>query len=491
MAISLMAIPTVTEASQWDSEKRLSVEKRIRREVARRAAAEKDILTWGQMLFPATFSLPYCYPLHNYFIQIRREELTNTKAPRYHSKTTIKCFLIPLFQALYEPDTFNHYLNVQATDTKAHAVNLSMRTELEENEDLRALVGDQTGSRWGEKQFVLKNGVCFSAVGAGQSIRGINYRTRRPDYILVDDLYDEEEIYNPEAVEKKNAWFWSTLYPARAQGRKCSIHVQGTAISEKDLMSKLEKSKRWMSKTFQSIPGYPAQVVPLWPEKNTYESLMADKADMTTTIWMREMQNEPRDDASSLIKLAWIKEYDPAFLVPRGTFDYVRTVLGCDPSIGEKLENDYTAIVVMHVFRYTDGKGYWYYIDQVWNGHWTLKERCDLLQRIQDELPADRKISIAYLEGIAGFKDFVAEARRTTSLPIREVDKVKDKLANVESKAWFFETGRVFINQEIRPDLKDQWKYQMTTNHPDYDDVRDATLLPLEMGRIEAWAYMD
>jgi hypothetical protein len=458
---------------------------------ARIAAQEKDILMWGKCLFPEKFALPFCYPLHQYLCDIRLEPLTSTKAPRYHSKTTIKGFLIPIFQAIEEPKMFTHYLHVQATNNKANTVNRSIRYEFEENHELRALYGDLVGPRWTDEQFVLANGVCFTAVGAGQSIRGINWRNRRPDYLMPDDLYDEEDIYNPDSTIKKNEWFWSTLYPARAQGQRNSIQITGTASNELDLMNRLEKLPQWKTRTFKAIVGDWKEKKVLWPEKNTFESLMQDMEGMTSSIFMREMQNEPRDDASSIVKQAWIKEYDPSTLAPGGTFEYVGCLLGVDPSIGEKAENDYTAIALIYVYRYTDGRGYFYFIDQLWKEHWTLDQRVKELQAIQDRQPEDRKITLAYIEGIGGFKDFVAEVKRRTDLPVREVDKVKDKLANLESKAWFFETGRIKYSKAIDPKLVDEWKYQLCTNHPRYDDMRDATLLPLEMPKIEALSYMD
>lgn len=476
---------------QFTDEELLEIGRQARLQLARIAAQEKDILTWGKLLFPATFDLPFCYSLHQYFVEIRHDPRTNTKAPRFHAKTTVKCFLIPLFQALYEPETFNHYLNVQATDTKANAINRAIRTELEENADLMELVGDMMGPRWTDEQFVLKNDVCFTAVGAGQSIRGIQYRSRRPDYMMVDDLYDEKDIHNPAATEKKNEWFWSTLYPARAQGRRCCIHVQGTATNELDLLNKLEKSKDFKSKTFKSIIGDWKNQEVLWPEKITFKDLMRDMELMTTAIFMREMQNEPRDDSASIVKRAWIHEYDPTTLRPSGRFEYVGCVLGVDPSIGKKEENDYTGMALMYVYRYTDGKGYFYYIDRLWNEHWSLDQRVTKLQEIQDNQPPDRKITHCFIEGIAGFKDFVAEARRRTNLPITEVDKMPDKLAHLETKAWFFETEHIFINQNIDQKLKDEWIYQMTTNHPKFDDMRDATLIPLEMPKKDAMAYAD
>jgi hypothetical protein len=457
---------------------------------ARIAAKEKDVLTWGKCLFPEKFPLPFCYPLHQYLVYIRHDPLTSTKAPRYHSKTTIKGFLIPIFQACEEPKDYSHYLHVQATNAKANAVNRSIRYEFEENHELRQLYGDLIGTRWTDEQFVLANGVCFTAVGAGQSIRGINWRNKRPDYLMPDDLYDEEDIYNPESTEKKNQWFWSTLYPARAQGQRTSIQITGTASNELDLMNRLEKLSQWKTRTFKAITDWENKTV-LWPAKNSFESLMQDMEGMTSSIFMREMQNEPRDDASSIIKQAWIKPYDPANLFPAGTFEYGGCVLGVDPSIGEKEENDFTAIALFYVYRYTDGRGYHYFLDQLWNEHWTLDQRIKELQAIQDRQPDNRKITTAFIEGIGGFKDFVAEVKRRTNLPVREIDKVKDKLANLESRAWFFETGRIKYNKNIDPKLVENWRYQLCTNHPRYDDMRDATLLPLEMPKIEALAYMD
>lgn len=482
MVTVLPGNPNAEEAIEFDLYRRI--------EIARRAAKRKDVLAWNAALFPEKYPLRFCYPLHQYLVDIRHDPFTSTKAPRYHSKTTVKGFGIPMFQACEEPETFKHYLHIQATNTKANAVNRSIRYEFEENIALRKLYGDMVGDRWTDEQFVLANGVCFTAVGAGQSIRGINYRNRRPDYLMPDDLYDEEDIYNPESTEKKNNWFWSTLYPARAQGQRNSVQLTGTASNELDLMNKLEKLKWVKSRTFQAITDWKKKTV-LWPEKNSFDQLMQDMEGMTSSIFMREMQNECRDDATSIVKKAWIREYDPATLAPSGRFEYVGCLLGVDPSIGAKEENDYTGIALIYVFRYTDARGYFYYIDKLWNEHLSLDKRVEKLQYIQDSQPHDRKITTCYIEGIAGFKDFVSEAKRRTTLPVREIDKVPDKLANLENKAWFFETGRIFINKHIDPKLRQEWEYQMTTNHPKYDDMRDASLLPLQLVRADAMAYAD
>src|SRR3972149_5800935 len=104
------------------NEQKTEIGKQARAELVRRYAKDKDILNWGKILFPEKFYLGYCNELHKYFIDIRGEKFTAVKAPRNHAKTIIKCFLIPIFQALEEPE-YRHYLNVQSTASKGVSVN--------------------------------------------------------------------------------------------------------------------------------------------------------------------------------------------------------------------------------------------------------------------------------------------------------------------------------------------------------------------------------
>ena len=454
---------------------------------AREAAGKGDVLGWGLALFPDVFTIPFCTELHQHLIDTRTYDFTSTEAPRGHAKTTIACFLVPLYQALNEPEAFRHYLNIQATEEKALAINRAIKTELEENEEVRAIYGDQIGERWTDQQFALRNGVVFSAKSAGQSLRGIKYRSLRPDYILVDDLYDEDEVSNIEATKKVNSWFWGTLYPSRSKVRRSAIHVLGTAANKADLLELLKGKSRWRSRTFRAITDWDAKTV-LWPELNSFESLMAEAEDMPSVIFNREYQNERRDDSESLIKQAWIQYYDPAKLAFDERHALVAVFLGVDPSIGAKPGNDATGAALIYKTRWTDAPAgvFNWYIAGLWNERLSLNKRVELLRRIQDgsELP----ITKARIEGIAGFKDFVSEAKRLTNIPIEEIGKVKDKLTNLENKSGYFENGRVFISERIDPKLRNLLVDQLTTNYPTHDDLRDAVLLVLpELQRKQRW----
>ena len=472
-------------------------------ELAWRAAERNDILEWGKLLFPEKFPVAFCMEMHGYFVSIAEEEFTVTEAPRGRAKTTIKCFLIPLFLALNHPTKYDYYLNVQGTEKKALSINRAIQSELDRNELLIRMYGDQHGRRWTDEEFELANGVVFKAVSAGQDLRGLQYETRRPRYIIVDDLYTTADIHNQESTEKKNEWMMGELYPARAQFGKTCFHLQGTAINLWDLLHKFKNTPNVRHRTFKAVLDWEKKIV-LWPELADFETMMREKDRMLaegngSVIWFREYQNERHDDASNFIKRKWLYPEGGVRSWERGIEELgideknvflVEVRLGNDPSIGDKVENDYNAIALVWKLRHRDSTGYFYFIVDLWIDHLSQNERILLMDKIYKEQPSTRPIHNARVEGIAGFKDYVAELKRRTGIPVTLVDKVLDKISNLESKSGLFESGQVFLNKDIDPKHKDTLVYQLTTNRPNKDDARDALFLALDPPAADGdWAH--
>jgi hypothetical protein len=482
--------------SQLGSEALFDISRAARLELARQCGQAGDILGWGRALFPRKFEKPSCTELHQYLVDTRGEEHTCEEAPRGFAKSFLRCNLIPLFQGIHEPDKFQHYLNAQSTTIKALATNTGIKLEFESNEDLLELYGDLVGKdKWTDSQFVLRNGVVYSAVGAGESIRGYNYRNIRPDYIVIDDIYGLADIHNMESTRTKASWFWGEIYPARAAHRRCSVHVIGTAINDADLLKELQGKKGWKSRTFKAIKDWgnrEAKIEPavLWPEFMTFEKLTAELENTPSTIWFRERQNERRDETEAIIKKSWLYpadapswEFDPATLKWDNHNILESVILGVDPSIGAKHDSDFTGVVLVYKTRFSDslGKGgHRWYIMGIWNERLSLDERVKLLERICERQPNNLKVRQCRIEGIGGFKDFAAEAKRRTNVPILEIDHVSDKVANLENHSHFFQNGKVFLNKNISPALKDLLVYQLTTTTVVHDDIRDALLLTID-----------
>ncbi len=466
----------------------------------REAARKRDILTWGKLLFPQKFSLGFCEELHGYFIKIRHDGFTCTEAPRGTAKTTIKCFLIPLFQALVEPETFKHYLNVQSTERKALAINRMIKKELETNLNLIAVYGDQRSKRWTDGQFILKNGVIFSCLGAGQSIRGIMEDAVRPDNVLVDDLYDREDIGNPEATKKKNEWFWGDLYPAMAQSGKTCMHFQGTAINKSDLLEELRTKAGIVWKSFKTILDFAKKLV-IWPEQKSFDQVIAQRDTMPITIWEREFENKRRDDASALIKEAWLTgwEFELAWLhrqiregrdpkrvenarLGKERIMVLETIrLGQDPSIGKNQKSDLTGTVLTYVTHFSDApkeKHYW--LVDVREARLTIDARCEVLKQIVEGRPHDLKQLTINIEAIGAFDDYATIAQQRVSAQVLRTSHVPDKLTNLENKSIHFSKQRVHLNAGLPTSVKTTIREQLINNTPAHDDVRDAILLTLD-----------
>jgi predicted phage terminase large subunit-like protein len=413
-------------------------------DLIRREAADKNILSWGKLLFPEKFNLPFCQELHGYLVETRKAAFSNTEAPRNHAKTLIECFLIPLFQALEEPGEYRHYLNVQSTSTKAASVNLAIRAEIENNELLQEVYDNLVNpEKWTEKQFSI-NSKCdgktmetiFTAIGAGESMRGINYKNIRPDYIIVDDLYDDEDINNIESTKKKNAWFWGSLYLARAKSKACSIHVQGTAINDSDLLESLKKDEKVISRTFQAIKDAENKIV-LWPELNTFDQLMQDKADtrMGSIIFDREMQNKRRSSASVIFRCEWFKHYSVA---PIFKFRFITA----DTAQKTKERNDYSVFAAWGV---ADGR--LYLIDLI-RGRWEapdLKRKAKAFwdkHKAAESLSALRKM---YVEDKASGTGLIQEIKRDGGIPIEAIQRNIDKYTRALDIQGQIESGYVFL----------------------------------------------
>lgn len=478
-------------------EQALDIKRAYRIKYARWAAREKKVLEWGWALFPEKFTADFCNELHQYLVDIRHHPFTASKAPRYHAKTTVGNFLIPTFQTLEEPTDFRHYLQVQATEDKALQTNKSIKLELEENDMLHEIYGDMRGEYWTDTRFVTKKGVIHSCISTGQSIRGINYRNIRPDFIMPDDLYNEEDINNPESTQKKNRWFWGSLYLARSKVRRSCIHATGTAINDFDILTECETNPAVKCRTFKNL-DFEKETV-LWPALGSYEHQKAEFDKMPISIAMREMQNEPRDEATAIIKKHWLYaddgsyswEFDPDILdekIRKGVLRLILVSLGNDPSVGKKGENkaktetDYNGLVLTWETIPVGASGpteYW--ILEAYNERLSLDERKDKLLSVGNKQPADRRPKKVFIEAIGGFDDYATYVASKTTIPVERVEWVPDKLTNLENRSHHFQQRHIHLSNRIEPGMKKLIEYQLSVNHPTHDDVRDAILLPLSL----------
>lgn len=444
----------------------------------------EDPFEWCSYYLPNIFNLPFSKELHGYFWEIAEVERTATLAPRGHGKTMTKCVAIPMYLALNHPQKFTHFLNVQDTSTKAKAINAAIRNEFALNDRLIKDYGDMLSKeKLTERQFVLKNGVVFTAVGSGESVRGINYAGKRPDYIIGDDLYDESCLENIENVRRVNRWWKSSINYCCAVGKKVCIHIQGTAISREDLIHEKEKNSRYVFKRFKAVKDWDTGEV-LWPEHKTIDDLIADKVDDGSIIFNREKQNEIRSDDNSIIKLSDIKTYDGRKIMTKTEALHLQsveklselpehivcTVAGIDVAEKTKEINDYTARVSLHCTNLNN----FYIFDAIQY----KKTFNDSLNDIENHFRRNRadRVWIETNKGEALYSELI----RRGVVPVYGKHETKDKLSRLVDQQAKFENGKVFISMLIPDQMRNELIDQIVTNKPPHDDLRDACLLAME-----------
>lgn len=502
------AKPSFPDPSEWTLDQRLEFNIQARVAKARLCAKNKDILGWGRAVMPEKFYKPFCHELHDYFVSIRNAELTSTVAPRGHAKTLVKCKLIPMFQALEEPESYDFYLNLQATHEKGVLINFSIKHEFETNPVIRRMYGDMVGTvKWTDELFMLSNGVIFRGGGAGDSIRGMQFLDRRPKYTLVDDLYDKEDIGKPDRIAAKNEWFWSDLYPAREKGKRTSFHAQGTVAGENDVMIELgELAKKDTEIKHREFSAIRPDGTPLWIELNTMADLEKERARMGDAAFNRENLGDRSSRVDSIIKPAFLAGWrqPPQNFRCDSTSDpyaMMTVMVLVDPSVGKKQNNittktstkmgDPAAFVRMWKLQPKNLPGALpvYFIEAVVNKVLGMQERIDAAKDMVTSARPDRRVRLVRVETISGFDDIGTLIARAVGVPCEKIASVPDKMLNLEKKQPFFQNGRVFINDQLPIDIIKLIEHQLTNNKPAHDDVRDAIFLGLDDagGSMKSW----
>ena len=117
---------------------------------------------------------------------------------RGHAKSTHFDIFIPMWLKIQEPRQINVMVLVGKSEENAKTLLGDLQAELQFNRRYIADFGAQYNEgNWQEGRFVSADGCAFFARGRGQSPRGLRYRSRRPDYIVIDDLDDDERKRKP------------------------------------------------------------------------------------------------------------------------------------------------------------------------------------------------------------------------------------------------------------------------------------------------------
>lgn len=388
-------------------------------------------------------------PFHNAAAR-KVQSVQNLKAvfkwPRAHAKSTHFDIFMPLFLMLRPKRLINFMVVVGKSQDNANRLLGDIQAELEYNQRIIADFGEQKNlGFWTTGEFKSAAGVKFLAVGRGQSPRGLRDREARPDYIVIDDIDDDELCRNEQRVRELTAWVKEALFGALDVGRGRFIMV-GNLISKNSVLANIA-----------AIPGVFVSTVkaidksgnPVWKEKWTKEEVQAYRKFVGYRAWEKEMMHNPIVDGT-IFRAEWIKyKKMPAFR------KYDLLVCYTDPSFKSTTSNDYKAsrfwgkignelhLIDCYVRQDTvSGMVRWLY---------------DLYERTRSEAAVQFFMEANFMQDII-LDEFEAEGRlRGYQLPIMPDKRKKpEKIQRIEAISPLWERGFVFYNEQLKnsPDMQ-------------------------------------
>lgn len=346
----------------------------------RKRRGEEDLLYFCKTYLPHYFTAEFG-DFHEEWEDLTgiRDESVFVAAPREHAKSTFFTFAVPVRNIVYALRWFQ--LIISDTNDQATGFTLPIRLELEENQRIRNDFGDLIGKTWKKNDFTTSNGVRTLARGRGEKVRGLKNRQHRPDFAVVDDFENDENVENPKQVEKGKRWLKRAVIGSMGAGY--TFLMVGNLFHPKSVLSQFigekdeEGEKLYVSRVYDAWIDYgkPTQR-PLWPALWPAERLEKKKRDMGTVDFNAEMRNLTGAEDSPFPE-KWFVYYEPGEIAGE-TLSVASFV---DPSAKSGEANDFKADITVGLNRRT----MIFYCLHAWIRHASPGEMFDAAYRQHDE----------------------------------------------------------------------------------------------------------
>ena len=304
-------------------------------------AGYKDPLFFGKTFFPRTFKQesPECH-----------EEVINLMVRRSKRKKIAKMFRggakTSLARVIAAHRISYAYSNVILVLSKAqdHAIrsiqwiqyNVEHNTEWARTFGLSKAMNKATGrpQKWTDEWITIYNSVedkniHVLAYGITGQVRGVNINDDRPDFVIGDDIIDDDNASTEEQREKIKERLYGTVYkslvPSSENPDACMLLLQ-TPIHKEDAVEEAMGEPDWDT---ISISVFDENNMSRWESRLPTAELHEEKASYIRknklSVWNREMEVKVTSGELKLFIPSWLQLYDTD---PGGGF----IILSVDPT---------------------------------------------------------------------------------------------------------------------------------------------------------------
>lgn len=367
--------------------------------------------------------------------------------PRGHAKSTHFDIFMPLWLMFQPQRLINFMVIVGKSEDSADRLLGDIQAELQYNKRIITDFGEQMSlGNWMEGEFSTKQGVKFLAVGRGQSPRGLREREARPDYIVIDDLDDDELCRNERRVRELTQWVKEALFGALDVGRGRFLMV-GNLISKTSVLANIAATR---GVHVSKICAVDAKGNPVWKEKWTKQEAQEYADFVGYRAWQKEMMHNPIS-TGGIFKHEWIRYKKVAPLRK-----YEQLICYTDPSFKSTTANDYKAC------RLWGKLGNELHLIDTYVRQDTVSGMVRWLYDLHERITEAGAAALFYME--ANFMqdiildEFTTEGEiRGYQLPIMpDTRKKPEKVQRIEAVSPLWERGFVFYNEALKdsPDMQ-------------------------------------
>lgn len=271
-------------------------------------------------------------------------------APRAHAKSTSMTHALTLYRFLFRLSSYG--IIVSDTESQASQFLGDIKAELEENETLKTVFGVKRIIKDAITDIIVEmdDGYTFriQSLGAEQKVRGRKWNNLRPDFIICDDLENDEIVESDDRREKFRNWFFKALIPSLAKGGV--IVVVGTILHMDSVLMRLinlgdNPNTVWVTKLYRAHNGFDDFSDILWPEQWPEETLKEIRQeyidDGFAEGYAQEYLNDPTAHSEAFFKKADFKPLDSGMK----SLPVTRYAAG-DLAISDKDRAAYTVFVI-------------------------------------------------------------------------------------------------------------------------------------------------
>lgn len=414
--------------------------------------------------------------------------------------STLLCFNIPINRICYKKKRF--IIIVSNTFGKASKHLQTIKEEILHNEQLRNIHGKLNLEKdaEGDVIFVHADGFKTEVLCKGYeqipSIRGLKFGAYRPDFIIGDDMEDDEMVLSQDRRKKLQDDFDTALIPA-GDRELCQYIFIGTVLHDDSLIAKLISPEYYHEykklKYIAHIDADTDKERSLWDEKWTVTQLKEIRKTKPAT-YAKELQNDPvaggerrfnRKDFSY-----WrvsgsdysLLDSDTKRIVSGGSFKDCRAAISCDLAWSEKRTADRTVLMPgiltpdnnILIFKYIHQIGL--RPDRIAEYLFVMVERLEKMTGNYVPIGFEK----AMLENVTKWVLRDEMKKRNKALVTKELVWDKDKLSRIESRLMPRYNQKMIYHLEDMGDLEHQLERFPYGTHDDLIDAEQGLVQLLQ-----------